>query len=69
MTTETARILAHALMMHDQARKGMKRLIISMKEEIEPPAAKLAVLRDLAQTYVHEERVINRIVYEDEDGD
>lgn len=69
MTTETARILAHALMMRDQARKGMKRLLVGMKAEVEPPATKLAVLRDLAQTYVHEERVINRIVYEDEDGD
>lgn len=67
MTTETARLLAQALLERETARVGLVNLL--KRDDIETPAPVERALRSLAATYVHEDRIINRIVSEDVDGE
>lgn len=68
MTDETVHILAQALLMRFQAERGMRQLLIGMGNDIDIPKPKRDALSKLAETYVHEQRVINRIISEHRDA-
>lgn len=65
MNAETARLLALAIQTRDTAAAGMVSLL--KRNEIETPGPVQRALIELAGTYVHEQRVINRIISEDAD--
>lgn len=58
MNSETARVLAQAVQMRRQAERGMMMLLRNPSD----PAAH--TLTELAATYVHEDRIINKIISE-----
>lgn len=60
MTAETARLLAQALQERDAAAVGLRSLL--KRDDIDVPAPVQRAWRDLGETYVHEQRIINRIV-------
>lgn len=67
MTDETAQLLATAIHLRDLAAEGLTRLLKASHAFIEIPDPMAASMKDLAATYVHEQRIINKIISEDTD--
>lgn len=67
MTPETARLLAQALTIRHDAGRRLRNLLVASDGDAPPSDPVWASIRQHAATYVHEERIINRIVSEDTD--
>lgn len=65
MTAETAQLLARAIKTRDAAAAGLKSML--MRDDIEIPPVVRKTWETLGTTYVHEQRIINRIIEEDRD--